>query len=158
MQTQRISQTDLLTPSEHALSGSTPGVEPQNERAWHMPVGVLTGKITVEDARSARREKGSLPMTIAAPMLQVRGKEIVLGFADLDSEGKAMENPWLGEKVVDPETHVATVVRNQEWTERYYQICQEYKIDLHLQEMPSAAEGQRVHPPEAPQGNSPERG
>ncbi len=148
----KISKTELLTPQEHIMLGSTPPVDPKNDEEWYIPTGVLMRRLSIKMAMEGRKELGHLESGIMAGLIGLKNERISLGLQDLDPKtGKTLNDPEiLG--VWDDKNKVVREVKDRDLTRELFDKLLNGGIDLRLR--PNAVEGKegRVNLSENPPG------
>lgn len=144
----------LMTLQEYCLMGGSPPLGLTESREWYVPVGVLLGHVTLEEARVRRRELETIKSATLAGVLGFAGKNAIIELADLDEKtGRTCEDPKvLGIWNPEEET-MEEIPPERNLTEETYELFRptgeiDGEMDLHLrtplvqgeQEGPSVSE------------------
>lgn len=138
----------LMTPQEHLLTGGTLENDPEEERGWHIPVGVQKGRISIQQAADARRRLGVF-RTGLGRSLKLPNNVLAIGYQDLDLiTGETVADPTvLGIYNVNEEKKYREVV-GRDLTRELYEIFRKSGMELHLREQSAVREVEGPRGPE----------
>ena len=134
METQkRIPESDILTPQEHVIMGSTPSINVAevDKTKWYIPEGVINGTVTIADVVQRREELNSFESSVIGFALGF-DKPIKVRLQAIDEE--------TGQTVDDPKILVDEV----DVTEEAYRQFKQMGMDLHLREKRSDPEVEMI--------------
>lgn len=117
------------TPQEGVLQASSDEIYVKKESDWYKPKGLITGELTLEQARALRKEKGFFGINVGIRDFR---RQTALSLNDLDENGLTVEDPkvlgeWDGEKL-DPH-------EGRDWNTEFREQLKSYTgDDFHLRE------------------------
>lgn len=113
-----IPRSNLMTPQEHVLLGSTPHPMPTQRDEWFKPHGILSGEQPIKDIAQERKRVGWAERSTMFEMgLQGIGvvpqdKNIGIPFEELDTQGRTVKDPTVLVGIWDPDQHVLRDVQS----------------------------------------------